>query len=92
MLGRERPPVFVHHGLLLNSGGEKLSKSSGDTGVRELRAAGVSPAVVIGRAAAWCTLIDTPRPIPAAEVAGLLYGRVPQVVRQAFVTSWPPVR
>lgn len=52
MLGRERPPVFLHHGLVLKPGGEKLSKSSGDTGVRELRAAGLSAADVIARAAA----------------------------------------
>ena len=52
MLGRTTPPVFLHHGLLRQPGGAKLSKSSGDTGVRELRAAGLSPAEVIERAAA----------------------------------------
>ena len=41
LLGRPAPPVFLHHPLIRKPGGEKLSKSSGDTGIRELRAAGV---------------------------------------------------
>jgi len=40
---RTAAPVFVHHPLVLKPSGEKLSKSSGDTGVRELRAAGTTP-------------------------------------------------
>ena len=51
LLGRAAPPVFLHHPLIRKPGGEKLSKSSGDTGIRELRAAGMTPAAVLGRAA-----------------------------------------
>jgi glutamyl-tRNA synthetase/glutamyl-Q tRNA(Asp) synthetase len=76
MLGRETPPRFLHHPLILKSTGEKLSKSSRDTGVRELRKRGLTPAEVIGRAAAAAGLIDEPRPIAAADVAGLLRIRV----------------
>ena len=50
MLGRERPPMFLHHELLLKSPTQKLSKSDGDTGVRDLRAAGWSAEDVIGQA------------------------------------------
>ena len=71
MLGREQPPVYVHHGLVLKRTGEKLSKSSGDTGVRELRAAGMGPAEVIGRAAAACGLLRGVRPVDADAVPGL---------------------
>jgi glutamyl-tRNA synthetase/glutamyl-Q tRNA(Asp) synthetase len=46
MLGRSEPPVFLHHPLILKSDGAKLSKAAGDSGVRELRAAGVGPAEV----------------------------------------------
>ena len=42
LLGRATPPAFVHHPLVLGVDGEKLSKSRGDTALRELRAAGVS--------------------------------------------------
>jgi glutamyl-Q tRNA(Asp) synthetase len=71
MLGRAEPPVFLHHPLIVKAGGQKLSKSSGDTGVRELRAKGVSAPEVIGRAAAAVGLIATARPVSAGEVAGL---------------------
>ncbi|MCP9628702.1 tRNA glutamyl-Q(34) synthetase GluQRS [Rhodopseudomonas palustris] len=36
-------PVYRHHSLLRDAEGRKLSKSSAATGLRELRAAGVSP-------------------------------------------------
>jgi glutamyl-Q tRNA(Asp) synthetase len=50
LLGRERPPVFFHHELLMKSPTQKLSKSDGDTGVRELRASGATRDEVIRRA------------------------------------------
>jgi glutamyl-tRNA synthetase/glutamyl-Q tRNA(Asp) synthetase len=74
MLGREEPAAFFHHPLLMN-GEEKLSKSRGDTGVRELRDAGVSPAEVIGRAAHAVGLIDRMRPVSAIDVAALFADR-----------------
>jgi glutamyl/glutaminyl-tRNA synthetase len=75
MLGRATPPVFVHHPLILKPSGEKLSKSSADTGIRELRAAGLTPGDVIGRAAAACGLIDGVRAIAAGDVAALFERR-----------------
>ena len=36
-------PRYRHHALIRDSAGEKLSKSTNATGLRELRAAGVSP-------------------------------------------------
>jgi glutamyl-tRNA synthetase/glutamyl-Q tRNA(Asp) synthetase len=40
MLGRAAPPTYLHHILIRKPNGDKLSKSSGDTGIRELREAG----------------------------------------------------
>ena len=40
LLGRERPPAFLHHRLIMRSPHQKLSKSDGATGVRDLRARG----------------------------------------------------
>jgi glutamyl-Q tRNA(Asp) synthetase len=71
MLGRTTPPIFLHHPLIMKASGEKLSKSSGDTGVRELRAAGLSAADIIGRAAAAVGLLPEPRPIDAGDVRAL---------------------
>ena len=52
LLGRETPPAFAHHPLILRADGSKLSKADGATGIRELRAAGWSPARVIAEATA----------------------------------------
>jgi glutamyl-Q tRNA(Asp) synthetase len=51
LLGRDSPPTFLHHPLILRPDGRKLSKSSGDTAVRELRDAGRSAEEVIAIAA-----------------------------------------
>jgi glutamyl-Q tRNA(Asp) synthetase len=37
-------PVYRHHPLMTDASGQKLSKSTGATGLRELRAAGATPA------------------------------------------------
>jgi glutamyl-tRNA synthetase/glutamyl-Q tRNA(Asp) synthetase len=50
LLGRPKPPTFFHHPLIMKTPDQKLSKSDGDTGVRDLRAKGLSPAEVIGLA------------------------------------------
>jgi glutamyl-tRNA synthetase/glutamyl-Q tRNA(Asp) synthetase len=52
LLGREAPPLFLHHALLRNADGTKLSKSAGDTAVRELRASGKSANEVLALASA----------------------------------------
>jgi glutamyl-tRNA synthetase/glutamyl-Q tRNA(Asp) synthetase len=40
LLGRQTPAEFRHHPLIMKSADQKLSKSDGDTGVRDLRARG----------------------------------------------------
>jgi glutamyl-tRNA synthetase/glutamyl-Q tRNA(Asp) synthetase len=71
MLGRSTTPVFLHHPLVRDARGEKLSKSAGDTSVRQLRAAGVSACEVIGSAAALAGLINERRALPASDVCTL---------------------
>ena len=71
MLGRVEMPLFLHHPLIEKKPGEKLSKSDGDTGVRDLRRLGLPPSEVIGRAAAAVGLVETMRPIEAEDVAEL---------------------
>ena len=54
LLGREIPAAFRHHPLLMKSPEQKLSKSDGDTGIRDLRAAGWTPEQVKAAArAGW---------------------------------------
>jgi glutamyl-tRNA synthetase/glutamyl-Q tRNA(Asp) synthetase len=48
LAGREVPAAFLHHPLIMKSATQKLSKSDRDTGVRDLRAAGLTPEMVKG--------------------------------------------
>jgi glutamyl/glutaminyl-tRNA synthetase len=50
LLGRGTPPNFRHHALVMKSPAQKLSKSDGDTGVRDLRAAGMPAGAVLDMA------------------------------------------
>jgi glutamyl-tRNA synthetase/glutamyl-Q tRNA(Asp) synthetase len=47
LLGRTRPAAFLHHRLVMKAPGQKLSKSDGDTAIRDLRATGWTPARVL---------------------------------------------
>jgi glutamyl/glutaminyl-tRNA synthetase len=71
LLGRPEPPRFLHHPLIMKSAVQKLSKSDGDTGIRELRAKGWTPERVIGRAAARVGLVEPGTAIRADQVPGL---------------------
>jgi glutamyl/glutaminyl-tRNA synthetase len=64
MLGRTDRPQFLHHPLILKSGGEKLSKANRDTGVRELRARGATSEAVYGKALNAVGLLAESRPVP----------------------------
>ena len=70
LLGRADPPAFLHHPLVMKSPTQKLSKSDGDTGIRDLRAKGWSAEQVIGQAAALAGLIEAPRAISRARCCG----------------------
>ncbi|MGH7511909.1 MAG: glutamate--tRNA ligase family protein [Gemmatimonadales bacterium] len=74
LLGRAAPPVFVHHPLIRKPGGQKLSKAARDTGIRELRGAGVSPAEALGRAAFLTGLRPRPEPLEPHDLANLFAG------------------
>jgi glutamyl-Q tRNA(Asp) synthetase len=74
LLGRHDPPVYLHHPLLYRGDGAKLSKTAGDTGIRELRLAGVSPGEVLGRAAEAAGLASGRRPIRPDDLSRLFTG------------------
>ncbi len=71
LIGRERAPLFLHHPLLRNRDGRKLSKSAHDTGLRELRAAGRTRAEVLGLAAQLSGLAARATPLPPDALGGL---------------------
>jgi glutamyl/glutaminyl-tRNA synthetase len=71
LLGRTEPPVYLHHPLIRHPTGRKLSKADGDTGIRELRNAGVSPGAVLGLAAHMTGLISAPATLSPDQLAEL---------------------
>jgi len=77
LLGRDVPPRFLHHPLIRKPSGEKLSKAAGDAGLAELRAAGMTAAEVLGRAAFLVGLQSEPRPVAAEELQRLFRDRPP---------------
>ncbi len=69
LLGRAAPPLFLHHPLVYRPDGSKLSKSTGDTAVAELRRSGWSAERVLGAAATSVGLIDRSGPLALPDLA-----------------------
>lgn len=70
-LGRTSPIRYLHHPLIRGTTGVKLSKANRDTGLRDLRAGGVSPEEVLGMAAHATGLLPAPVSIGSADLAEL---------------------
>ena len=72
LLGREHPPRFFHHPLILKPTGEKLSKATRDTSLRDRRAAGATPEALMGEALAAVGLLPAPRPLGLDDAVGIV--------------------
>jgi glutamyl-tRNA synthetase/glutamyl-Q tRNA(Asp) synthetase len=53
LFGRDTPPRFLHHPLVMKSPTQKLSKADGDTSIKDMRAAGVTAGDVLRRAGSF---------------------------------------
>ncbi len=71
LLGRPQPPRWLHHPLLYRADGRKLSKALGDTALAAHRAAGASPAALLGEAAHLVGLWPAGTPLPVDAVPSL---------------------
>lgn len=80
MLGREVPPIYFHHPLVSDSGGVKLSKKQRATPIRELRAAGMVPAEVLGAAARAVGLRPEAGSLEPSEIGGLIEAAHPALL------------
>ena len=49
LLGRETPPLYLHHPLIVDPAGKKLSKRERAHSIRQDRDAGISPEILLGR-------------------------------------------
>ncbi|HEY2907225.1 MAG TPA: glutamate--tRNA ligase family protein [Vicinamibacterales bacterium] len=72
LLGRTAPPEFLHHPLVMKSATQKLSKSDGDTGIRELRERDWKPGDVIGHAAWLAGLVGKSQSLDPTEVSTVI--------------------
>lgn len=79
--------LYLHHPLIHDARGHKLSKSTGATGVRELRRQGLSPAEVIGRAVVAAGLRARPDPLAATDLGQLFESGQDQAVQSHPKTS-----
>jgi glutamyl-tRNA synthetase len=62
-------PTFAHVPLLLDEHGQRFSKRTQSAGLEPLRAAGVTPAQIVGQIAADCGLVDRDEQLSARELA-----------------------
>lgn len=62
LLGRERPALFLHHPLIRDDGGAKLSKKAASAPIRDMRFEGIPPEAVLGLAAQQVGLIEEASP------------------------------
>lgn len=67
LLGRHDLPRFLHHGLIMKSAAQKLSKADRDTSIRDLRAGGASVDEIIGQAMRAADLAGAAAPMSRAE-------------------------
>ncbi|MQA29380.1 MAG: tRNA glutamyl-Q(34) synthetase GluQRS [Luteitalea sp.] len=81
LIGRETPPLFLHHALIMKTPAQKLSKADGDTSVRDLRASGHTPGQVIARAARLAGLCSAEE-IAAGQAASLVGPRYEAALRR----------
>jgi glutamyl-tRNA synthetase/glutamyl-Q tRNA(Asp) synthetase len=73
MLGRETPPAYLHHPLIVDSTGKKLSKRELAHSLRQDREAGLSRETLLGRVCFKAGLAASPAPIGLANAIYLIY-------------------
>lgn len=74
-------PAFVHVPLLLDEHGKRFSKRVQSAGLEPLRAAGATPAQVVGQLAADCGLVDRGEWLSASELTQRYQGREYDIMR-----------
>jgi len=88
LLGREDAPCFLHHPLIADPDGKKLSKRDFAKGLRDYRAEGRTPESMLGEAA-WCVGLVPSREDLAVEALPKLFANSAPVhaIRTAFSYS-----
>ena len=76
MLGRTDPPQYLHHPLILDDNGRKLSKRTRADAISNRREQGESPEALLGEAAFQIGLAPTPAPLILSEALSYAAGKL----------------
>lgn len=68
MFGRENPPSYIHHPLLYESDGTKLSKRDGAYSIAAMRSDGLTPGEILGKAMHMAGFIPENKSMQADEI------------------------
>ena len=71
-LGREIPPLYLHHPLISDSSGKKLSKRELAHSLRQDRAAGATPEELLGRVCYKAGFASDASPLPLKQALSLI--------------------
>lgn len=77
LLGRSQPPAFMHHSLLADAQGRKLSKRDQAASVRSERESGTPREQLLGEVCAQAQLIASFRPLETEEALALAKASLP---------------
>ena len=71
-LGAKEPPIYLHHALISDSTGKKLSKRELAFSLRQEREAGTSPETLLGRVCFKAKLQESPTPLSLDQAISLI--------------------
>ena len=72
LLGRKTPPLYLHHPLIVDPTGKKLSKRERAHSIRMDRDAGISPEILLGRVCHKAHLQAAPNPLSLENAISLV--------------------
>lgn len=76
LLGRTTPAQFIHHPLITDESGKKLSKRFFSEAVAKKRSEGLSAQALLGQALFHVGLLEKERPIDSSELSSLFQIRI----------------
>lgn len=76
LLGRKTPPIYLHHALIVDSNGKKLSKREHAFSLRQAKEQGASAESLIGNVAFKAGLVQTPAPLSLNEALSAIVSKL----------------
>jgi glutamyl-tRNA synthetase/glutamyl-Q tRNA(Asp) synthetase len=72
LLGRDQEPRYLHHPLLVDNQGDKLSKRQLARSIRAERQEGISPEVLLGEVCMQMGLLQQMQPVSPSDAGTLI--------------------